>query len=628
MKGFEKNGKWLGLALVAVCLLFAGCGGSPSSEEGTVSSNSQTSSTGVPMEMNNGQLIIGNGSGSGTGVINGHTVEIKNGPAGCANNGDNGADCEVTLINRAKEAAMVNVEVFANGCVGCASPRFDNADVTGMVVGMTLTAEARICGSTRDGNPDGACQGAINGGGFTYVEDGKYIGALPPYNVYGAAPVATAIGDKPRQILHPDCGQKNTVWSFGNQTSPNYKFWANIAAQYVPWAPKQDDGTILDSRYNWADRTTMYFMIVGLNDLLTDAGASHADWYRLGSYQRSTVLSGYGSGGGKANLAAGQYFALDLAVEYADRIEGQVMGNTTSFHPGPYAYEYYSQIATVFRYDPSAVELLPEGAATDGGTWLPAGNPATGSPMDYCDLDTDSTYCSKGKQTWINRLVDLSSSYMGTGWIGLNTSPSEDFKWMAGGNKYSTVYGAIGTVKAGTSGRTLFPWGQGQQGVARINLTKGVSKTLNSVATGLIQEGVDTKPELPMVMYYFHARRDAAGRGSEFFLDAVPGYTSYTYGYTKGSLLPSGPNSGTLPACDKPAGSGTSCDWLTYCWPMNGALTDAVMGCGADNAARIIAASEGERPNENISQSGPVTRYSMTVDNGAWQQWPAHVCIQ
>ena len=183
MKGFVKNGKWMGLALIMAGLLFAGCVGGPSdsSEEPAVTSDTQTSAGQVPMKFEDGQIYIGPEGAGAAFQIDGRDVELVNGGA-CTAKAD-GAICPIDLINRDTDEMMNNTYVSSNSCIGCVSAEYFNADVTvsgGAVIDLG-SGEAGADGDVGEIGP-------INDGGFCYAEDGDFVGAGTYWNDTGCDP--------------------------------------------------------------------------------------------------------------------------------------------------------------------------------------------------------------------------------------------------------------------------------------------------------------------------------------------------------------------------------------------------------------------------------------------------------
>jgi len=269
MKGFLKSGKFLGLLLLACGLVFAGCAGDPNSSaltpggssEGNVPTDSQTSVAAIPVTFEDGQVTFGDGSAMASTTIDGHTVTITN-AAPCAGTVD-GATCKIKLINNDSDEIMTKVTVTTASCSGCAGAKFDNSDV-------------------------GA--GAIDGGGFCYVDSG---------NISVCDVHAVPSGNRPDRLIHPDCGSHKTMWDFGGQTSV-YTFYASLTAEWHPWLPVGADlapgGGDDDPRFNFADRTTFYVMLSDTRDRLVALEgtiAANAKKFNIGSYRRSYVIAGH-----------------------------------------------------------------------------------------------------------------------------------------------------------------------------------------------------------------------------------------------------------------------------------------------------------------------------------------------
>lgn len=573
MKRFEKSGKWMGLVLVALGLLFAGCAG-PSSEEGA--SASQSGQTmGIPVEVNNGNLVIGDGSGSAVVALRGHTVEVANGGTACANAGD-ASTCWIKVVNRDSDEYMVNTIVRTSFCSTCSGAmQFDNADLTNGNTTHTPVIDGNV------GAPS-----PINGAEFCVVEDGAYnYGPTAPFTAKGcqthAAPVSSI---KPYQSLNPSCGARSVLWDFGGQTTPNYRFYVDVRGTYLPWNP------LSDGRYEFQDHTTTYIMLADYADKIP--GAPNRSWYRLGSYIRSNVLSGYG-GPAKATMVARQYFAVNVAIEYPDRIESRAMGDKSRFTN----YEYYIQFAALIHYNPAVVQRITANGKTTKGTAFNYGAGTSGIG-DVCTLNN----CGKGKETY-RGYQDPTGSQTGEG-VGFiftyEQISNNAFSYFSISSVYATVNGGKATALAGSELPAQF----GHHGVAHLALGAH-----SYASTGVIQEGVDAKPEMPLAMYSFKVQPTAtSGKGSEFILDQYASYTGFSYGWTNETMA-----GGFYAGTD---------DWASYCWPMYG--TPANQGCDLLRpTSDYIIYSQNENSNPAISQTG----FAVPL-KGAYQGWNAYLCIQ
>lgn len=606
MKRFEQGGKLLGIALVALALLFAGCS-QPSSEEGSAASPSGSSAVTIPMEMKDGNLIIGDGAGLGVAKLNGHTVEIRNGDTGCFAAGDV-ANCWVRVINRDAAVYMANVKVKLNGCTTCLTASMDNADALN---GNTTHPIIPVPPYTLGGD-FGASTGVnvFNGTEFMLVEDGDYRFSAMPFNKFGAPLHTNPSGSvKPFQTLHPTCGARSILWDFGGQTV-NYRFYASLTAQYfnaTPWGPDQIPGNGDDTdaaRYDAVNSSTYYVQITDLADKFGAANPRRA-WYRIGSNVRSNVLSGYGAIlPGRAILANNRYFGVNVSAEYPNRMEGQIVGTSVGFTN----YEWYSQFAYLLRYDPKTVRRVTANGKTGGavGTAITAGTQTTCMAAN----------CTNGLLETF-RENDVPAS--GYGWGYISTSEgvptASNFTWVGTG-QYLTLLGGIANVNA----TGIAPQYFGHKGRAQIrHNVGGPAVTITSAATAVTQDGVDAAPELTLAMYFFQVKLKGSGnivgRGSEFSIDQFSGFTSYSLGYTNGTLWP---ESGF-------STSGGSDDWLGYCWPFTAGHTGNLeMGC--DPVASMFdykIYSGNESSNVLILQSGESTPLY-----GAYQAWNAYICVQ
>lgn len=616
MKGFLKKGKWLGLIMVA--LLFAGCYGGGGSEDGAVDSGSQASLVGVPITMDpmNKTISVGDGGlGAGTGVTaDGHDIQIINGSTSLPTCTGAGADvqCWLRLVNRDPDMYMANAYLLGTQCTGCLTAQIDNADmVNGDTTAICTGSNAQDgCGTTEN----------IDGLGICIVEDGQFKTQGTPHNEKGC-PIheTTNSAWKPVQVLHPDCGTIGILLDFGVQVE-QYNFSGTVVAEWYPWTDPTGD-----ARFDNLQHSTYYVMVTDLNDK-GGATANEIAWFIPGSYKRSNVLSGWSSAG-DANLAEGQYFAVNVAAEYADRIEAQVMGNNMVNQ----TYEYYLDYGYILRYNPSIVtELALASLTTPGATVI-----YRGARYHCADDAANNIPCSSGKQghTGLGAIAYGTNDYRSAaaGWVALSIDLAANFSYFAYGATYQTLGGGVINLKGaspntptgnwGTSNYLIIPKAAGHYGVANINNAVG---TVNyAMSNGMVQQGADAAPDMPLTVYYFRVNNTinsagsvpTSGLGSEFWIDTMSTATHFAIAYTAAMMYPSG-NKMSVPGSD---------DELNICVPRQAGQPQ---GCdvGIPQANYDVYSGQ-ENVNLQIGHSG-MAAWGGDAGGGAMQQWPAHICVQ
>ena len=359
MKRFETKGKILGLMLLALGLVFAGCvsDGDSSDTEAAVNST-PVQGQGIPMLYDNGSLVMGDGAQSYLFDLGGRSVELLNASSvtsngSCFTDGSGvGALCDIVLINLDPDEFMTNVRVELNTPVApdYVTPEtdatMDNADYVG---GVATNPSPPFSPDKNAGSVANISAGAV---GMCYAADGAYANINDtPYNDGGCRTYAVRDRVKPNQMIHPECGSEQSQWDFGNEAARFY-FWANIVADWHPVNPMSD------GRYNFADRATFYVSIVDLSDPIWAYGKTAPNYYQFGSYQRSTVLAGPDPATGVApslgwNPVGGELFAVNVSADYADRIEAQAMGVGATPN-----FEYYKQLAYILKWNPNTVTFV------------------------------------------------------------------------------------------------------------------------------------------------------------------------------------------------------------------------------------------------------------------------------
>lgn len=582
MKRFIEKSKYLGLVVLAMGLVFAGCAGDPSSSSDDAVSPSGMYVGSVPavMDVATNQLTIGDGSGPQDILYNGHPVRLTNPPCTLV---AQGVQCDIKVTNLDTANYMTNVSIMLNNCLTCTTANIQNADLED---GAPLVTPAV-------GNP-GAPSSKLNGSEITYVENGRFLGGSYPFNDNGAPthPILAIGKAKPVQIIHPECGSETVPWIFGNQTV-NYRFRINFSADYLPW------DTRLDPTYDFFNYTTFWAQVTDLNDKI--ASAPGRSWYRLGSYQRSNVLSGGGVGGG-ASLAPLQYFGVNTSVEYADRIEQRIVGNPASSTN----YEFYYNYAWLLVYDPAVVQPVAANGKTPAGTGVVAGELQTCSSLANCGF---------GKNTYDEAFVNMySTSNASQGWIAtaFGMSGNHPWQWLSANFTYQTFNG--GAVFLTSWAYSLVPLRMGHAGIAHIDPALASITWGMNADSFMVQEGADTANDYPLRMYYFRAI-GPSGSGSEFWFDTISYYTSTFLGWTNGGMDPA--SDGYVPG---------STNWFGYCWPMVQPAVYPGQGCTGGDPSTLVIQGGFEQSNYgayNLRATGEsVPLY------GVYQQWPAHICIQ
>jgi len=629
MKGFETYGKWLGTALLAVGLVFAGCVGGSGSDEGELMPSASVE--GIPVyvdiPVDGGQPVINFGNRDGFAEVttaNGRSVEISNslvynGNSVTTTSDGPGGDGKVwvRVINRDSDEYMANVYVYAHGCAKCSTAQLDSAQLDGTTVVAAVPCVGG-CSSPVDIPATTVTKGAESGHlsgapGMCVVNDGNFRTMLEPHNDKGCKTHKLTNdqprGQKPFQILHPDCGAIAYQWDFGGQPG-QYKFFAALQAEYFPW---QDP--VGDSRYDLWNYTTYYLMVTNLVDNWDSPPPGlNQNWFFVGTYHRSSVLSGWNAiGDGKANLAPGQLFGVNISVEYADRIESRIVGDAQNFTN----YEYYVQWDGILRYDPSAVTFI------DGGKLAstPAGTPLAGPGHHYMEdtgIVTQTTMKAQRAGGTLSSLMDPFHN-LAEGWIGFSDGYDIVSAWSSIYNVYyETTYGGRGWVPY-----VIGPGFAGHTGIAHIKVSPypGYFYATNGMpySQWIIQEGADPEPDFDVRLYYFQVNNNGTtenGNGSEFWIDTHASASSWIIRWTNGTMTSGGMMDG-----------GMGSDDINHCWK-----TGAPHLGTCSHADGIIIDGVTELTNPAIKhrcRSCP----GYTDAGGTWhfgniQQWPAHICVQ
>ena len=596
MERLKLIGKLMALTLLASGLLFAGCMQGGDSDESSTAATHGPNWIPMELDVDNGELIIGdNGLGQGTGTFDGHVVEVTNGSTGCAQNGDD-IKCWVQVINRDASMYMANVLVYTSYCLEGAAT-FDHADFicTG---GVCVDADGPVV--CDDGNSCGAL-GTVNGGGMMYVEDGNYSTVPRPSNSAGGITFVHKTGRKPYQMIAPECGSRSAVWDFSGVTSGNYGFFAQVDADWRTF-DFASDARITGTDLN--NRSTTFIMIT---DLADNHGGLN-DWYHLGSYQRSNVVAGYGAGSNKATVAPGDYFGVNVAVEYPNHMETNCHADIPC-HGGAQNFFWYQNFSVILKFDPTIVARNTVDGVTRkaklGGVNIP------GNFVYQCNLG--ATVMGKSCFTGYDD-PNLNSAYNDTdgGWISSYIQiQGANFSFFPNGGTYTHLDGVQVWHYVGTSGFAM-PAHLAQKGINRIAkvpthgwTTPGYSNAFGYAASGVIQEMQDPDPDMPFGMQIFKVLPGTVGKGAEFRADQFASWNTPILFHSNGTWA-----GGQV---------GGSDDWNQPCYPQDGANQ------GCDDAKINLdyyIHKSAEQSNPNLETGPNVPSF------GGYQAWNVYICVQ
>jgi hypothetical protein len=606
MKRFARSGKIVGLALMVMGLVLAGCQGpQDGSSEGAAPNNSQ-GYTSVPITVepdgDGANLYIGDGGLSEVAVFNGHTVEIKNGNTSivggqgrCSGSGGD-VQCWIRLINRDSDEFMANTILHGGNCQNCTTAVMDNGD----------------WGEPGNRLDPPQSYPIATGTGFTYDED--------TYDApWGASKYPVPQGfSKPFQVLHPQCGQRVEIFDFGNQI-PRFTFYATVDADYFPWNPLgangQPGGGDDDPRFEFQNHTTVYLMLcdfVNQYTLRTD--------YARGSWRRSNILAGWGSPGNVSsiNVAAGDYFSVNVGIEFADRMETNSMGDLHNF-PAE-GYHYFNMHSVLFTYNPRVIERNRTNRAAKGHS-------ATARTPCF----TEAICNTPGTEAYqhLDALVDGSNVVYGNGYIFSYRFPVENFGYYAGNINYKTDSGGIIALNYSTQSYvTVFHLKEGgHKGVAHWNKAYVGGTLLPANPNVKTQEGADAAPDMVPLMAHFYVKGTVgsgynAGNGSYIKVDVFSTYTAFQFFHTNNTLIPGGAVSPTddywnpciFPRYNPAVKYDTTPGHVQFCAPGRGTQDYDIF-------------QQTENVNLNIYQSGQAAPGQVSK-RGGFQAWNLYVCVQ
>lgn len=624
MKRFGNGGKIVGLMLLALGLVFAGCAGSggssngsngasPSAEAAAPATDQESYAT-VPISITpdpagGGAIAIGADGMSDLTTSGGHNIEIKAGDTTatlCTGLGGGDVRCWIKLINRDPSYAMYNANFAGGKCTNCTSATEDNAD--------------NVAGDTTKPIGGANVSVPVNLAGYCYTEDGNFK-AKKPFNALGCStyytpPAGANPSVKPMQVLHPECGARSELWDFGNQV-PKYTFYGSVTATWFPWNPLGADGIPNngddpDSRMDFQNFSTVYLILTNINDIANANANPGATRYNWGSWKRSRTIAGWGSPGNvsKAALGVGNYFAVNVAIEAPDRVENYYVADRQHLANNPQGYEYYTMGAVFFRYNPFVVERVRSNVHA-GRAWVKR----AGQYFCY----TSALCQTIGAQTYdhLEAIADGTNSMYGYGWIAMYRNLNDvnpNFTYYGGGglSQYVTENGGLIHFTAGAK-----VCGEcGQKGLAKMNRGfLGLTITSANTSAGnpaYVKDGPDAEPENTYLVYHFFVKSSAkVGQASEIRADVYSTYTQFQWALHQNlaTLFPFGPTNG---------------DYTQYCYPFYTGGGNVQYCQLPIDMTNLNIVQNKERQNKNILQSGEV----VVGGGGGVQSWSTYVCVQ
>jgi hypothetical protein len=340
--------KSMAILLLGVVFVF-GCT-APTSEDGVTGSSDVEDALGAwqwTVDLENARVDIESAAGTGAvAIIDGHTVEIQS--SNCVDAGGNVLQCDVTVTNRDVEDAMWDIRTRINNSTNAAAIMND-ADYTWP--GPTIIAPPNSSGTTAP----------INESGFCFTETGRFPPVLlSPYVNEGCPSYVRNSLATPYQYVHPRCGSVTTNHLFENvpfAPGSEYRFWVELSATWIPenGADPRRDGDYTGHGFAIDGGLDHRTMIVNVNDLNLKAGVDPTypvRYWKWGSSYLSNNLD-------DAQFVNGQYFAVEVAYEYPDRIENDPNVGLVAAQGGSENYEYYDNLTFAIIWDDAVITKVP-----------------------------------------------------------------------------------------------------------------------------------------------------------------------------------------------------------------------------------------------------------------------------
>ncbi len=204
-----------GIVIVVFAIFYYGCGTQNESTTDSASpqASEQSSAWKFTVDIDNATLDISAAGDLAVALtVDGHSVELINGGAGCLwSSTQEALTCQIEIINRDSDECMYNVHTKLH----------DSTNINAIVDRADYTWPGPlVCnGDTSNVENRGNCALPINDAGYCFTEDG--LGGLP----------AQGCGSDYFNYIHPS-GKSGMTFEFTNVPSGSYTFWTNIYASY------------------------------------------------------------------------------------------------------------------------------------------------------------------------------------------------------------------------------------------------------------------------------------------------------------------------------------------------------------------------------------------------------------
>jgi len=302
---------------------------------------------------------------------------------GCSwiGNPTNTLNCSIRVMNQSANYYMTNMRTWTYRASGAGAATLATADYPNTITGSTWTQPAPK--PFTDAAKMGMC----------YVRDGVWnTQATNDLKAQGCPTYMISAGLQNQQILHPDCGSLAQNWTFTNATTA-YSFYTalvlagatatqvgNTLGNDPQWFPEDVRN---DTRMDFTNLSTILAMPYNLdyNCTLWPGGCddtqaleacisvnnSNSDGWAIGSAYCSTPLNVH------QKLAAGTYFAVNMGVNFADRIETTQNHATkqNSIAVPNACFEWPASVQAMMTWDPSVLTIVTNNTTTALGTHLP-----------------------------------------------------------------------------------------------------------------------------------------------------------------------------------------------------------------------------------------------------------------
>ena len=338
-----------------------------------------------------------------------------------------------------------------------------------------------------------------------------------------------------------------------------------------------------------------------------------------------------------AQMPHGTYFAVNVGLEYPDRIEAENHARVNGYNTPPDScFEYPATTQVLLSWDSSVLQGITTAGCTDGSACnvdSPTGTYIDVTPSYY---QFTGTWSANGDGAYTN-YMDTDHGWLGTKVTDIGANYFYIIRSFAAGQDMVFATAATSGCRASVANSTAKKWviGQPQDGMGWFGLAHfGAGAT----SCTLTNDGVDSDVDRWFTMHYMRVI-GASGSGSMLRIEPNNAHTFVRWNHSNCTRAG---GTGVLASdddikvgawcypCDNyPAGNGLCNSTANNGWDLGHSCTTAY-GTPQDDPKFYIYGGEempgGVGANSDLP-GGPGT-YRGGSGGGGYQAWNRHICVQ